>query len=388
MDSPVFPMARKERSFRTWDELLKAAPPDAQHFPDKLVCVCEDQNIWPISNDLMPDVQDRQMQFKEFAQDAEQNAVASATRSAAGSALINAWSIASLMIFTVVAAIILMIALQSQLAQDLRGQVGVALPFLMGGLAFRRGKKEPKPKPERFKDWELVRVYDELSGSIWSCSMPLKVLSANLPLECRYTQELLSSRLMAMGFFGGAIFAVGFLMAMVGGLHIALTIMVPLLIALLGVAYGWLKGYQSFMLPPIWIVRRVFKHVQTESGGYVVDYDSLPEIIPEVHTKLNNMPLSMAVASRRAEVEEVIKQTTSKNGGSTATAVMTKQNLASAYTPRIWRAYVLYEMLRGRDIRAKMKGPGTKGDKLQKISMAGMALGSLGILVVAMLLLG
>jgi len=123
-------MDGKERSFQTWEELVSAPIPELQHHPDRLLCVAEDQNIWPVSNNYFPDIGDRQLQFKEFSEDAEQNAVASAARDAAGNGLVNAWSIASLMIFTIVAAVILLIALQSDLAQQAVGGV-VALPILM-----------------------------------------------------------------------------------------------------------------------------------------------------------------------------------------------------------------------------------------------------------------
>ncbi len=71
------------RSFRTWEELISAPNPELQHYPDRLLCVCEDQNIWPVSNNYFPDISDRQLQFKEFSEDAEQNAVVSAARYAA-----------------------------------------------------------------------------------------------------------------------------------------------------------------------------------------------------------------------------------------------------------------------------------------------------------------
>lgn len=393
MDSPVFSAAKGPR-FRSWEELLSAPPPEAEPYPDKLICVCEDQNIWPISNEMMPDPQDRQMQFKEFSQDAEQNAVTMATRDSANSKLMNAWAIISMTVFAIVSLMVLLVAMQSDMAKDIRGNFhplgpSAAMLFMVGGLSFRRKKGEPKP--ERFRSWETLRVYDELAGFPWSCSMPLKILQENLPLDCRYTDELWPARKTAMAFWGGIFYAGGIIPALMFGWPIMATLTLPLLIAPLGILFGWKKGYERFVIPPTWIVRRVFKQIEVEPGQYQIDYDSLPEVIPEVHSKLNNMPLPMAQATRRAEVDEVIKQMESKsNGGngSSATAVLTKQNLAIAYTPRIWRAYVLYEMLRGRDIRSRMKGPAAKGDKLMKLSFGGMALASMGILVVALLLFG
>jgi hypothetical protein len=168
----------------------------------------------------------------------------------------------------------------------------------------------------------------------------------------------------------------------------------PLLIGGVGVLYGYFKGFGSFMLPPIWVVRRMYERILIDESnpnkGYRMNYDALPVIVPEFHTKVTGMPVDMAAAVRRAAAEEVIRvanQGQNKNGGNGSSTTLTAENLAVAYTPRIWRASMLFEMLLGRDIRARMKGPEGKGDKLQKISMAGMALGSVGLLIAAMVFL-
>ena len=119
IDTPVYQLDGKSRRFKTWDELISASNPELDHFPDRLVCTVEDQSIWPLSNNYVPDIADRQLQFKEMSEDAEQNAVMAAARDAGGGGLASAWQIASLMIFCIVAVVILLIALQSDLAQQI-----------------------------------------------------------------------------------------------------------------------------------------------------------------------------------------------------------------------------------------------------------------------------
>lgn len=446
VDSPVFPVPGKAPIYTDWESFLTAKPPPAIHYPDKMLAVCEDQNIWPICGDIMPDIQDRQMQFKEFAEDAEQNAVATATRAAAGNSLITAWSVASLMVFCIVSAIILLVVLQSNLAQQFipqglpGGAPAAALLTMMGAvLPWGKGKKgegprielqsdsaevvepdsppdvtdeeakalwveAPKknwrllkrtPKPKKFKDFETVRVWDETTNSTWSASLPLEVLVARIPLECRYTQELTTARRMGMGFFGGLAFLVVLLATTALHWPLLWAFVVPALVAPVGILYGFFKGFGMFMLPPIWIVRRMHQRLPVdphdERKGYRLDYDSLPIVVPEIHTKLTGMPLEIAVSERRASAEEVIRSANAQqqqNGGKGVASVISKENLAVAYTPRIWRAFMLYEMLKGRDIKARMKGPGGAQDKIQKISMAGMALGSIGLLIAALVFLG
>jgi hypothetical protein len=388
MDSPVF-ADDSNRRFDSWETLLEAAPPEPSPYLGKLLCVCEDQNVWPISNEIMPDIQDREMQFKEFAQDAEQNAVASATRNAQGNLIVSAWSFVSLTIFCLVAVVILLIALQSDLTKGFLPETTGALLFLMGAIKLpklKRSKREPKPKKIQYRNWETVRVYDELAGYTWSCSMPLKIITQNLPIDCRYTQEIASSKITAAALYGFGLLAPSFFLLIGAGAGMVTGAILSVILGSMGAAFGWWRGYRAFMAAPIWVVRRVYKQIINEDGKVHLDFDALPEVIPEYHTKLNNMPLPLAREHRRAEVEEVVRQTSQKQNG--MASVLTKQNLATAYTPRIWRAYVLYEMLKGRDIRAKMKGPNSKSDRMQKITMAGMALGSLGILVIALLLLG
>jgi hypothetical protein len=421
VDSPVFTEGRKAPVFTDWDAFLEATPPQVQHYPDKMMAVCEDQNIWPMCGDVMPDIQDRQMQFKEFGEDAEQNAVASATRAAAGSGMINAWSIASLMIFCIVSAVILLIVLQSNLAKGFLPGGGVppaptAALLVMSGLVLpwrkQKGREgleiesegKPKrkwftrpvikPRPQKFKDFETLRVWDEVSGTVWSASLPLEVILGHIPLDCRYTQELTTARYIAMALFGGLLFLLGVTTTALLGWPLLWALTTPLLIGGVGVLYGYFKGFGSFMLPPIWVVRRMYERILIDESnpnkGYRMNYDALPVIVPEFHTKVTGMPVDMAAAVRRAAAEEVIRvanQGQNKNGGNGSSTTLTAENLAVAYTPRIWRASMLFEMLLGRDIRARMKGPEGKGDKLQKISMAGMALGSVGLLIAAMVFL-
>jgi len=119
-DSPVFPLERHPREFTSWHDLITAPPPDIEHYPDKLICVCEDQSIWPISPyTIVPDVQDMQMQFKSFQQEAEQNGVVVAAKTNKANAnLANAWGVAALAVFCLVSVVIILIVLQSKIGQD------------------------------------------------------------------------------------------------------------------------------------------------------------------------------------------------------------------------------------------------------------------------------
>lgn len=416
VDSPVFPVDRHPVVLAEWQELLVATPPPPAHYPDKLLAVCEDQNIWPVCSEIAPDIQDRQMQFKDFAEDARQNAIASATRLASGNVLINMWSIASLSIFCIVSAMILLIVLQSNVAQGLipGGKPAASLIFMMGMIipwrrrkaveAFPEGQATPtttstlsakqlRARRRSLKELETVRIWDEVSGLIWSASLPLAVLRANLPLTCRYTQELGAARLLGAGFFGSLVLLPGLAVSVVMGWPLLWGTIGAVLIALVGAFYGLVQGYGMYMLPPIWIVRRMYERVPVdpddEGQGYRYNYEALPIVVPEIHTKLTSMPVEMAVAERRGAAEEVIRMASegqSRNGGGVAS--LSQRNIAVAYSPRVWRAGMLYEMLKGRDIKARVKGPGTKSDKLQKISMAGMALGSIGLLIASLVFLG
>lgn len=118
--SPVFPLEKNPREFTEWNDLITAQPPDIEHFPDRLLCVCEDQGIWPISSYvIIPNIQDMQMQFKEFGLDAEQNGVVSAAKSTdSGDGVSKSWSYVAMGVFALVAVIIVLVVLQSKIAKD------------------------------------------------------------------------------------------------------------------------------------------------------------------------------------------------------------------------------------------------------------------------------
>jgi len=255
----------------------------------------------------------------------------------------------------------------------------------------------PKPsfwarhRRERFKDWETVRVYDELAGYPWSCRMPMKVLAAHLSSDCRYTQELGTARRMAYALYGTVAFLLTLAFCWALEWPLLWAFVVAALVAPAGILWGHVKGFKMFMLPPVWIVRRLHHQEEIEDGVYQVDYEHLPEIVAEVHTQGTGMPPEVAMAERLREAESALAASGSSGqggqNGTTATITKTVSNLARAFTPRIWRAYMLYEFLKGRDVREEMRGPPGTDDKIQKISMAGMALGSIGLLVAALFLL-
>ena len=57
-----------------------------------------------------------------------------------------------------------------------------------------------------------------------------------------------------------------------------------------------------------------------------------------------------------------------------------------AHAPHIFRATTTYEMIMARDLKDDLKGPKTTSDRIKEISMAGMALGSVGLLVFVILI--
>ncbi len=411
--------------FYDWDSLIAARPPSPPHMPDKLLCVCEDGAIWPISQEVQPDLDDRQMQFKEFHDDGAQSANALATKDAQGSSLITAASIICMMVFSAASLILVIILLQSEFGDNLTnftaalkdGSLGVFL-MAMGAIAveavpaarrwnlsspFKRNRKPPKalkapkkkkPSLPKMVQGETVRLFDELAGFLWSAELPMAVLLANLSPDCRYSEEPKTYRYM-----GAAIFGLGFMvliriplifmgMGSMTGLVLALVLGLPL-----GALIGYFKGFKLFQPAPRWIARRVY--ARDDDGN--IDYEALPTIIPEPHTLLAGIPPEEAYSARRtiaqdalAQFQESRRQAASGANGANGNgntpepeANANIQSLAMAYSPRVLRATTLYQILKCVDLREKLKGPQSKGAKVQQIMMAGMAIGSVGLLVLA-----
>jgi len=429
--------------FYDWDSLIAAEPPLPPHMPDKLLSICEDGAIWPVSNEMQPDLNDRQMLFKEFFDDGAQSANAQATKDAQGSSVITAASIICMMVFAAASLILVIILLQSEFGDSFKnfasipgifsgiipaqivslaglggtilgGNLGLFLASLgvvateatfkrrafWGKLGFKRHSgtprvlkqpKEKKPRPPKMIQGETLRLFDELAGFFWSAELPMSVLIANLSTDCRYSEEPKIYRYMGAAIFGlGVMVLIRIPLIFMGmgsmtGLVLALVLGLPF-----GALIGYMKGYKLFQPAPRWIARRVY--VRDEDGK--IDYEALPIIIPEAHTLLAGISPEEAYNTRRevalsalAQFQESRRQAATPgangNGNGPEPEEQNVQSMAMAYSPRVLRANTLYQILKCVDLREKLKGPEGKGAKVQQIVMAGMAIGSIGLLVFA-----
>ena len=129
-DLPVYGDEKPIR-FTTWAEFVSASAPKYPYSQGRLVAVCEDSGIWPISMEMVPDMEDRQMQFKEFFDDGAQSAESNAIRDSQDGPFAGAWAMASLAVFVIAAMIIVIITLQSKFAED----IGSVIPLSsIGGI--------------------------------------------------------------------------------------------------------------------------------------------------------------------------------------------------------------------------------------------------------------
>ena len=414
--NPAYHVKEKRPWFLSWDEVLTAEPPPAEHYADRLMVVCEDQNPWPFSTTMLPDPIDRQLEFKEYNGQCLQKAVTMSSRDSERQGMRDAWSVASLMIFCIVSAVIVLIALQSKTVQGLADVAGAMwlAPFLMGGLRFKRKKRsgdgDPPAAPKRRRkpkrdDWEVVTIADEVAltqgGSpMWEMIMPLPLImeyhpAVTLSQNARYTQELNTARLMGMAVFG--FIALGmFLVATAAIPQITMlwSVVISVPLSMLGVLYGRFVGFKRWAPPPCWTVRRLFK--RNEEGrildvqGEVFHPDSMipaaTVIESQSHTMLTGMDYEYFAMRRRSVLQstaEALSQQAASSGNSPIRVAqkVDPERLAEAYRPRQLTAAVLYEWIVGRDYKKKFKDRPEKLSRLEKYSRAGMALGALGLLV-------
>jgi hypothetical protein len=409
-DSPTF-FAGGVRRFSSWAEFLEADPPIPEHYPDKLIAVCEDGNPWPVSFVEVADLQDRQMQYSEFENQAEQNAYAGSVRETYEGTMMRMWSIAALMVFCIVSAIIVLIAIQSQTAQSFFSinpstmlPIALGLTLLKGrfrkqsstALAVVKPIKEPKAKKEKkakkiklpkFKDWERVLVWDHYDGNmVWVAELPLRVLYEHIPPDCRSSYENNMARRWGAGVFGGvsliALFALFFGLQV----HIFWAILGPPFLSLIPAAFGYFKGYSRWMKAPIWCVRRVAIGTEPVMQGIL-------------HTRGTGIPPEVIAQTRRTNAETAFNvdyarrrqsQPSGDPGGhrNSAPPSLAGVQLAEYYQPSHYSSMALYEVMKGKDVKEHFKSGKGESRKLEQFSMAGMALGSIGLLIVALLLFG
>lgn len=414
---PAYPVTSEGKLpwFTSWDEVLQAEPPPARHYTDKIRVVCEDENPWPFSCTVLPDPIDRQLEFKEYNSACLQKAVTSSSRDSDRRQMRDFWSVASLTIFCIVSAIIVLIVLQSRTAQSLTSS-GLFLPgmaaFLMGGLSFRRKRpknvdnEEPKSvkrkKPFR-KDWEIVTLADEVSlqrglDPIWELVLPLEAITTGHPSvsvdrNARYTRELSSARWTGAAFWGGigmALSMILFSLALKLGLW-SIPAAAPV-IAILGM-FGYFVGYKPWAPTPCWTMRRLFRRNQQgqilDINGDVFHPDSMVPAATEIecqpHTMLTGVDYDYYTFRRRSGIEIAAKQIAAQgsrdSGGKQVAAQVDPETLAVHYRPRKFTASTLYEYIVGRDYKRKFRDRPQKLSKLEKMSRAGMALGSIGLLI-------
>lgn len=117
-DAPVYPEGSRVRLAR-FPDLLTASPPSLPTIEGRQIVVCEAGNCWPVSMDLHPDMEDRQMQFKSAAEHGNQAATQEAIADQGKEQLMAMWSIACLAIFAVCAVIIVALVLTSDVGSGL-----------------------------------------------------------------------------------------------------------------------------------------------------------------------------------------------------------------------------------------------------------------------------
>lgn len=119
-DRPTFYIGGMER-FTSWQDFMAAHPPPPDHHPDRMMAVCEDGNPWPLSFEIVPDLQDRAMQYSEFENQAEQGAYAGSVKETYTESMLRVWSIACLMVFSIVSVFTLLLVMQSDTAKGIWG---------------------------------------------------------------------------------------------------------------------------------------------------------------------------------------------------------------------------------------------------------------------------
>lgn len=400
-DSPVFYPGGVPR-FETWEELLNAEPPLPDHHTDRAFCLCEDDNPWPLSLKEEPDLLDRQLQYEEFSNASQQMAYAGSVQDTYGVNLIRIWSIACLMTFVVASTFILIFAITSNFGQSfLPGSM--ILPFLLGAAGplapamivrrpnfhniFRRDLAQLWPfKASVF--WERVVLYDSYAGGlIWAAELPLPVLFDHLPIECRYTHEINDARWWGLGVYAGIAGLVSFVGFWIAAVPLIFSIMGTIAIVALAGIYGHRRGYARFVPVPMWTARRI-------------EADNEEPVIKGIAHSLGTGLSQDAMLTHRIEkarstaMEEHARQMRNQRSqpdGNPQAAPPSDPNwnrLIQAYESSVFSAHALYEEMRGLDYRDQFNDQAPKSDKIQNISMAGMALGSIGLSLVAWLIFG
>jgi len=423
IDQPIFPVEKKPGACRSWDELLNCDAPKVLRSVDKVMMICEDNSIWPVSMNSDPDLDDRQMSRKDHFEEGFQYAKAAATRAAMGNPLLTAWSVVGVIVFAIASVLIALFFIQIKFGDEISEQIGAAMPhsplFLMvfgaiavsestpklGGalkrlrerfakfrLRFKRKPKVKKERPPNLGPLETVFIYDELAGRPFTKVVPLYVLTEKLPVSCRYTFEPGITKWLAAGvgaaigvaaLFGGLVFAYGQIMGIIFGL-------------LIGAPFGAIFGYfglTPFILEsPFWVVRRM--RLRDESGevlyelidGDTGEVQNNPcDIFPEDHTHLMGLPVPLARELRLALAHQGAAgraPTSNANGAAVRERPSNPQiTAAMAYNPTVHRATTLYEEIEQRDFKEEFKGGMSGMQKIQIYSLMLMAICSVGLLV-------
>ena len=430
IDQPIFPVEKKPGVCRSWDELLNCDPPPVLRSVDRVMMVCEDNSIWPMSMNSDPDLDDRQMSRKDHFEEGFQYAKAAATRAAMGNPLLTAWSVVGCIIFAIASVLIALFFIQIKFGDEISEQIGAAMPhtsvffalfgaivvsqptsrsrgalkrlrerFVKFRLRFHRKPKVKKEKPPKQGPLETVYIYDELAGRPFTKMVPLYVLSEKLPVTCRYTYEPGITKWLAAGVGAGIGMAILFVALMfsygqVMGMVFSLLIGSPV-----GAVFGYF-GITPFLLEtPFWVVRRM--RLRDESGEVLfelIDGDTGNiqndpcDIFPEEHTHLMGLPVPVARELRLALAHRgaAVAAAPASNGSNGAAARERPSNpqitAAMAYNPTIHRATTLYEELEQRDFKEEFKGGMTGMQKIQVYSLMMMAIASVGLLVFLILI--
>ena len=269
-------------------------------------------------------------------------------------------------------------------------------------------RREKKPKKIKFRDWERLLVWDHFGGDVvWAIEMPLRVLYEHLRPDCRYTFESTLARRYGGAVWGGipVILFFGLLLGLdaggVANVPLFWAFVAPPFLALPMAFLGYFHFYTQWMKSPIWLVRRVAvptEIIGPETGEIITD--ERPEFHGISHTRGTGVPPEATVIIRRTQAIQAYQTAQARrrqaqrpaaesNGHQEEAAAVTDQiRLAEYYEPSHYNSVALYEVMNGKDVKEHFKSGRKDGAKLERVSMAGMALGSVGMLIVAMLLLG
>lgn len=446
-------------------ELYTVAPPVPPAVVHDFSMMVEQNAVWPITWDPVPDVQLRSIERQSHHQEGIQYAKAYVTRSSNAHPMATMGLAVAAIVFLLAAVAIVLIVLSQRnifLGTTDQPSAGLlALGLALGltslrdripGLRVKPELRESTPRDRQADpqlddedlveeegppenglraDLEPVILQDEWFKTAFYCTVPFSELYVTFPQTARYVAEIGSARWIS----GGICAAIGF--GLVFGL-----LSIPLLpFNTIGAAIwgllagmpvlgflGWWKFYPFLVGESTWALRRLL--VRDEDGAVVMadPQRGIPQtqIVAIESTNLRGVPLDywnqyimgpLLNAMNQVNQEEIARLSSGQasqlsngangNGHGAGGSPEHSQEMAGAgsasgsngngrypagdsrqqqkptltYKPVLDRATTLYEQLHSRDARDEFRSELSTAQKIQALSMAGIALGAVGLLV-------